>query len=88
MRKPVFAVATAPFWSEELAAIDEKRAQVRQMGHYLNSKHKDHANADGKAAAGQRAHHPPQEGHRRIDEQSFVAIDVHYCVTPLDSMVK
>ncbi|MCB1203918.1 MAG: hypothetical protein KDN18_06640, partial [Verrucomicrobiae bacterium] len=43
----VFAVPTAPFWSEELAAIDEKRAQVRQMGHFLNSKHKDHANADG-----------------------------------------
>jgi alpha-galactosidase len=43
----VFAVPTAPFWSEELSAIDEKRAQVRQMGHYLNSKHKDHANADG-----------------------------------------
>jgi alpha-galactosidase len=43
----VFAVPTAPFWSEELAVIDEKRAQVRQMGHYLNSKHKDHANADG-----------------------------------------
>lgn len=43
----VFAVPTAPFWSEELAAIDDKRQQVRQMGHYLNSKHKDHANADG-----------------------------------------
>jgi len=43
----VFAVPTAPFWSEELAAIDDKRAQVRQMGFYLKSKHKDHANADG-----------------------------------------
>ncbi len=43
----VFAVPTAPFWSEELAAIDGKRAQVRQMGFFLNSKHKDHANADG-----------------------------------------
>jgi alpha-galactosidase len=43
----VFAVPTAPFWSEELGAIDDKRAQVRQMGHFLNSKHKDHANADG-----------------------------------------
>lgn len=46
-RGNVFAVPTAPFWSEELAAIDDKRQQVRQMGHYLNSKHKDHANADG-----------------------------------------
>ncbi len=44
----VFAVPTAPFWSEELATIDDKRAQVRQMGHFLNSKHKDHANKDGK----------------------------------------
>ena len=44
----VIAVETAPFWAEELAAIDEKRNQVRQMSYYLNSKHKDHANADGK----------------------------------------
>ena len=44
----VFAVETAPFWSDELAAIDKKRDQVRQMSHYLNSKHKDYANADGK----------------------------------------
>jgi alpha-galactosidase len=44
----VVAVPTAPFWSEELGAIDEKRGQVRQMSYFLNSKHKDHANADGK----------------------------------------
>jgi Carbohydrate esterase, sialic acid-specific acetylesterase len=43
----VFAVPTAPFWAEELGAIDEKRGKVRQMSHFLNSKHKDHANADG-----------------------------------------
>lgn len=43
----VTAVETAPFWSEELAAIDDKRQQARQMGFYLNSKHKDYANADG-----------------------------------------
>ena len=43
----VIAVETAPFWSEELGAIDGKRDQVRQMSHYLNSKHKEHANADG-----------------------------------------
>ena len=43
----VIAVQTAPFWSEELGTIDDKRAQVRQMDYYLNSKHKDHANADG-----------------------------------------
>lgn len=43
----VVAVPTAPFWAEELGAIDEKRQQVRQMGSFLNSKHKDHANKDG-----------------------------------------
>jgi len=44
----VVAVETAPFWSEELEAIDRKRDQVGQMGWYLDSKHKDHANADGR----------------------------------------
>ena len=43
----VVAVQTAPFWSEELEAIDKKREKVRQMSYFLNSKHKDHANADG-----------------------------------------
>lgn len=43
----VFAVQTAPFWPEELGAIADKRDQVRQMRFYLDSKHKDHANADG-----------------------------------------
>ncbi|MBM4000873.1 MAG: sialate O-acetylesterase [Planctomycetes bacterium] len=43
----VAAVETAPFWSEELAAIDKKHEQVRQMEYFLKSKHKDHANADG-----------------------------------------
>ncbi|MFO1492403.1 MAG: hypothetical protein U1F87_16195, partial [Kiritimatiellia bacterium] len=40
-------VETAPFWAEELAAIDAKRGQVRQMRHFLDTKHKDHANAGG-----------------------------------------
>jgi hypothetical protein len=43
----VIAVQTSPFWSDELGAIDRKHAQVRQMGYYLDSKHKDHSNADG-----------------------------------------
>lgn len=43
----VAAVETAPFWSEELGAIADKFDQVRQMSYFLNSKHKDHANADG-----------------------------------------
>jgi hypothetical protein len=44
----VVAVETAPFWSEELGAIDKKHERVRQMRYFLDSKHKDHANADGK----------------------------------------
>jgi alpha-galactosidase len=44
----VIAVETSPFWSEELEAIDKKREKVSQMRHFLNSKHKNHANADGK----------------------------------------
>lgn len=44
----VAAVETAPFWSDELDAIDKKREKVRQMSYYLNTKHKDHPNADGK----------------------------------------
>ncbi|QDU30281.1 hypothetical protein ETAA8_54000 [Anatilimnocola aggregata] len=47
-RGNVVAVQTAPFWSEELAAIAEKHEKVRQMSFYLNSRHKDHANGDGK----------------------------------------
>jgi alpha-galactosidase len=43
----VAAVQTARFWSDELGAIDGKRGQVRQMRHFLDSNHKDHANADG-----------------------------------------
>lgn len=44
----VVAVETAPLWSDELGAIDAKREQVHQMRWFLDSKHKDHANADGK----------------------------------------
>lgn len=43
----VLAVETAPFWSDELGAIDEKRGKIGQMRYFLDSKHKDHANADG-----------------------------------------
>jgi alpha-galactosidase len=43
----VAAVETSPFWSEELGAIDDKHHQVRQMSYFLDTKHKDHANADG-----------------------------------------
>lgn len=43
----VAAVETAPFWSEELAAIDAKHAQVKQMGYFLKVKAKGHPNADG-----------------------------------------
>ena len=44
----VVAVQTAPFWSDELAAIDKKHEKVGQMRDFLDAKHKDHANADGK----------------------------------------
>ncbi|MDX1968903.1 MAG: sialate O-acetylesterase [Planctomycetaceae bacterium] len=50
----VTAVPTAPFWSEELGAIDEKHGKVRQMGYYLDSMHKDYANADGTMTAEQK----------------------------------
>lgn len=43
----VVAVQTAPFWSDELGAIDAKRAQINQMRWFLDSQHKDHPNADG-----------------------------------------
>jgi alpha-galactosidase len=41
-------VETAPFWSDELGAIDEKRGMIDQMSYFLDSKHQDHANADGR----------------------------------------
>jgi alpha-galactosidase len=50
----VAAVPTSPFWAEELGAIDDKYGQVRQMGYYLDSKHKDYANADGSMTAEQK----------------------------------
>lgn len=43
----VVAVETAPFWSDELAAIDSKHGRIRQLRYFLDSKHKDHPNADG-----------------------------------------
>ncbi len=46
-RGNVAAVETAPFWSDELGAIDEMRGKVGQMRYFLDSKHKDHPNADG-----------------------------------------
>lgn len=53
-RGNVTAVQTAPFWAEELGAIAEKHDQVRQMSYFLNTKHKDHANADGVMTAQQK----------------------------------
>jgi alpha-galactosidase len=44
----VAAVPTAPFWSMELGAIDEKYDQVEQMRFFLDAKHEDHPNANGK----------------------------------------
>lgn len=47
----VAAVPTAPFWADELADIEAKRGEVNQMRHFLDTKHKDHANADGNMTA-------------------------------------
>lgn len=44
----VTAVPTAPFWSDELGAIDEKRGRVNQMRYFLDSQHQEHANAEGR----------------------------------------
>jgi hypothetical protein len=44
----VAAVPTAPFWSMELGAIEEKYDQVEQMQYFLDAKHEDHPNAKGK----------------------------------------
>ncbi len=53
----VSAVQTAPFWSMELGAIDAKRGEVRQMRYYLDSKHKDYANAGGLMTEEQKREH-------------------------------
>jgi alpha-galactosidase len=49
----VAAVPTAPFWSEELAAIDEKHNQIRAMGATLKNKNKNGPNKDGTMTAAQ-----------------------------------
>ncbi len=56
-RGNVIAVPTAPFWSEELGAIADKKDQVRQMRHFLDSKHRGHANADGHMTEEQKREH-------------------------------
>lgn len=43
----VAAVETAPFWSDELDQIDQKRAKVKQMAHLLKTKNKSTPNKDG-----------------------------------------
>ncbi len=43
----VIAIETAPYWDNALAEIDAKRGKVKQMGYFLRSKHKNHANKDG-----------------------------------------
>ncbi len=43
----VVAVETAPFWDEDLAAVEAKHGKVSQMAYFLRSKHKHHANKNG-----------------------------------------
>ena len=47
-RGSVFAVKTAPYWDTDLAKIEKKLGKVHQMAQFLRTKHKDHANKDGK----------------------------------------
>ena len=56
-RGNVVAVETAPFWAEELAAIDAKREQGRQRAWLLKTKNKDHANKDGTMSEEQQKEH-------------------------------
>lgn len=56
----VVAVPTAPFWSEELGAIADKREQVSQMAYFLRSKHKVHANKDGSMTEAQQLEYVKQ----------------------------
>jgi hypothetical protein len=53
--RSVIAVETAPFWSEELGDIDEKREKIGQMRYFLDSKHQDHPNADGRMTEQQKS---------------------------------
>jgi alpha-galactosidase len=50
-------VQTALFWSAELGAIDKKCEKVSQMRYFLDSKHRDHANADGHMTEEQKRAH-------------------------------
>ena len=43
----VAAVETAPFWADELAAIDEKRGKIKAMAATLKNKGKNGPNKDG-----------------------------------------
>ena len=42
------AVQTAPYYDMALEAIERKHSKVRGMAYFLRTKHKDHANRDGK----------------------------------------
>jgi hypothetical protein len=44
----VRVVPTAPYWDEEIGKLDQKRADIRQKRHLLNTKNPNHENADGK----------------------------------------
>jgi hypothetical protein len=49
----VAAVRTAPFWDEQLGAIQAKKEKVRQMAYELKNKNPKGANADGKMTEAQ-----------------------------------
>lgn len=53
----VTAVPTAPFWAEELAAIEEKRGKVKAMAATLKNKGKNGPNKDGTMTDEQQKEH-------------------------------
>ena len=53
----VAAVETAPFWSEELAAIDAKHGKVKAMAATLKNKGRNGPNKDGTMTAAQQKEH-------------------------------
>lgn len=66
----VTAVPTAPFWSEELGKIADKREQVRSMAYRLRRQAKGSPNADGSMTMPQQ-----QEYLRRYESEIISAVE-------------
>lgn len=68
-RGNVAAVRTAPFWDEELGAIQEKREKLRQLAFELRNKGKRSANADGKMSEAQQKAYLKEQESRLISAE-------------------